>query len=206
MTQSNQPIGSAGSEGGDRDDSRLGEVTILLRRWKEGDEAAIDELLPLVYDRLREIASAYLARERPGHTLQGTALVHEAYLRMAQIQALDTTDRIHFYALASRTMRRILVDHARRQMADMRVGAHRKMPLEEGRLLAGDSPDTVIEIHEVLDEFKKRYPRQGELVELRFFGGLSEDQAAEVLEVSRSTVARDWRFSRLWLFERLESG
>lgn len=188
------------------DQDKLGEVTRLLKRWGNGDESAIDALLPLVYDELRGIASAYLARERPGHTLQGTALVHEAYLRLSRVSMFDGTDRSHFFALAARTMRRILVDHARSQLADKRVGAQRRVPLDEARLLAGDSPEQVVEVHDVLDELKARHPRAGQLVELRFFGGLSEDEAAQVLGVSRSTVTRDWRFAQLWLFRRLTTG
>jgi RNA polymerase sigma-70 factor (ECF subfamily) len=205
MTRPQEPTAAGRPQAGRRDDRRLGEVTVLLKRWGEGDEAAVDELLPLVYRELREIAAAYLAQEREGHTLQGTALVHEAYLRLAQAQALDVKDRLHFFAIAARTMRRILVDHARSQLADKRVGAHRRLPLDEARLLAGDSSEQVLEIHEVLDELKARHPRQGKLVELRFFGGLSEEQAAQILEVSRATLTRDWRFARLWLFRRLTS-
>jgi len=203
MTPTDEPEDVGRPESDDEKDRRLGEVTVLLNRWKQGDKAAVDELLPLVYNELRDIAGAYVARERPDHTLQGTALVHEAYIRLSRIHALDAKDRLHFFALAARTMRRILVDHARSQLADKRVGAHRKVPLDESRLLAGDSREQMIEIHGVLDELKARHPRQGELVELRFFGGLSEDEAAQVLEVSRSTLTRDWRFARLWLFRRL---
>ncbi len=203
MTRSDEPFETGGLLADDGENRRLGEVSVLLKRWGKGDEAVVDELLPLVYNELRSIAGAYLARERAGHTLQGTALVHEAYLRLSRMQSFDANDRSHFFAIAARTMRRILVDHARNQCADKRVGAHRKMPLDESRLLAGDSVEQVIEVHEVLDELKARYPRQGELVELRFFGGLSEDEAAQVLGVSRSTLSRDWRFARLWLFRRL---
>ncbi len=194
-----------GPEAGPAEEDRAGEVTRPLKRWGKGDEAALDELWPLIYDELRRVAAAYLSRERTGHTLQGTALVNEAYLRLSRAQAVDADDRRHFFALAARTMRRILVDHARAQLADRRVGAQRRLPLDEARLLAGDSPDQVIEIHEVLDELKARHLRRGELVELRFYGGLSEEEAAQVLEVSRATVSRDWRFARLWLLRRLTS-
>ena len=205
MTETKDSPGHALPDPEHGDDSRLDEVTLLLKRWREGDEEAVDELLPLVYDELRAIAAAYVSRERTGHTLEGTALVHEVYLRLSRIQSFDVKDRQHFFALAARTMRRILVEHARSQVADKRVGAQRRLPLDEARLVAGESPEQIIEINEVLDELKARFPRQGQLIELRFFGGLSEDEAAQVLQVSRATVTRDWRFARLWLFRRLTS-
>lgn len=206
MSESDESRSSAAPESGLPDQGKSGEVTRLLKRWGDGDEAAADELLPLVYDDLRRIAAAYVTRERKGHTLQGTELVHEAYLRLLRAQSLNARDRGHFFSLAARTMRRILVDHARQQVAEKRVGAQRRVPLDEAQLLAGDSPEQVIEINEVLDELKARHPRPGQLVELRFFGGLSEDEASEVLQISRSTASRDWSFARLWLLRRLTGG
>lgn len=185
---------------------RLGEVTVLLRRLEAGDGAAVDELLPVVYDELRAMAKASMAGERTGHTLSGTALVHEAYLRLSKVADLTFKDRAHFFAIASRTMRRILVDHARSQYAEKRVGAHLKQPIIEDVDIDETTPEAIVAIDELLDRLKEINPRAGELVELRFFGGLTESEAAEVLDVSRSTLTRDWRFARLWLYRQLSAG
>jgi RNA polymerase sigma factor (TIGR02999 family) len=182
----------------------IGEVTQLLASWRDGDSDAFDRLLPLVYDELHRSAAAYLRRERSDHTLQATALVHEAYLRLANVEELDAHDRFHFYAVAARAMRRILVDHARSQQREKRVGAHRRLPLEEAACVPqGHSPDQVIAVHGALQELANSHPRQARLVELRFFGGFSEDEAAEILGVSRATLTRDWRFARVWLYRHL---
>lgn len=176
------------------------EVTQLLQLWRRGDDDAFDRLLPLVYSELRRSAVGYLRKERSDHTLQATDLVHEAYLRLANVKALDTKDRSHFFAVAARAMRRILVDHARKQTKEKRVGAHRKLPLEEAGLVVGDSsPQQLIDVHEALDSLAQSHPRHAKLVELRFFGGFSETEAAEILDISRATVSRDWRFVRIWL-------
>ncbi|MCP4899695.1 MAG: sigma-70 family RNA polymerase sigma factor [bacterium] len=184
-------------------DERLGEVTVLLRRWESGDAAAVDELLPVVYNELRALARASMAGERTGHTLSGTALVHEAYLRLSKVADLSFNDRAHFFAVAARTMRRILVDHARSQFAEKRVGAHLRQPILEDVDFEAPQPETIVAIDELLDRLKEVNPRAGELVELRFFGGLTETETAEVLGVSRSTLTRDWRFARLWLYRQL---
>lgn len=183
-----------------------GEVTQLLERWREGDELAYDELLPLVYNELRRLANSYLRRERQGHTLEPTALVHEAYMRLDNLHQLEIKDRSHFFAIAARAMRRILVEHARGQLADKRIGAHQRLPLQEATELAAQagSPDQVIAVHDALQDLLSSHPRCARLVELRFFGGLSEDEAAEVLGASRATVSREWRFARLWLYRRLQ--
>ncbi len=183
-----------------------GEITQLLELWRDGDEGAFDRLLPIVYEELHNVAGAYLRRERVDITLQTTDLVHEAYLRLAEVKNLDTKDRSHFFAVAARAMRRILVDHARSQQREKRVGAHRRLPLEEAILVPSNAPDHVIAVHEALEELGRSHPRHAKLVELRFFGGFSETEAAEILEVSRSTLNRDWRFARLWLYRQLESG
>ncbi len=182
-------------------DDRLGEITVLLRKWGTGDEGAIDKLFPLVYEELRGLARSAMARERGGHTFSSTELVHEAYLRLAGASSLEVKDRSHFFTLAARTMRRILVDHARAQVAAKRVGHHLRQPLIEAIDVAEEtpSPETIVAIDGLLDRLKQIRPRAGELVELRFFGGLSETEAAEVLEVSRSSMARDWRYARVWL-------
>ncbi len=181
------------------------EVTQLLKLWHHG-AGAFDRLLPLVYDELRHIAAAYVGRERPGHSLMATDLVHEAYLRLAAVEDLDASDRSHFYAVAARAMRRILVDHARSQRRDKRVGAHRRLPLEEAACVPADAPGQVIAIHDQLERLAVSHPRQAQLVELRFFGGFTEAEAAEILGQSRATVARDWRFARLWLHRRVADG
>ena len=193
-----------GSEGRETlDSAEIGDVTMLLGRWREGDEQAFDQLLPLVYGQLRQMAQRYLARERSDHTLQATALVHEAYLRLQKVAHLDTKDRSHFLAVASRAMRRILVDHARAQMAEKRVGAGRKLPLEEEIVGSHSKPAEIIKVHEALPDLEKEHERAAQLVELRFFGGLSETEAAETLGLSRATASRDWRFARLWLHNYL---
>lgn len=183
-----------------------GEVTQLLERWRNGDEMAYDELLPLVYNELRRLANSYLRRERQGHTLEPTALVHEAYMRLDNLKQPEIKDRSHFFAIAARAMRRILVEHARSQLADKRIGAHQRLPLQEAADLTSQtgSPDQVIAVHDALKELLRSHPRCARLVELRFFGGLSEDEAAEVLGASRATLSREWRFARLWLYRRLQ--
>ena len=186
-------------------ESEPGEVTQLLERWRDGDEGAFDRLLPLVYRDLHRAAGAYLRRERPEHTLQTTDLVHEAYLRLAGVKALETRDRSHFFAVAARAMRRILVDHARSQQKEKRVGAHRRRPLEEGLLVPAGTPAQVLSIHEALNDLAESHPRQAKLVELRFFGGFSESEVGEILGLSRSTLTRDWRFAKVWLNRRLEA-
>ncbi|MEM7587732.1 MAG: ECF-type sigma factor [Acidobacteriota bacterium] len=178
-------------------------MTQLLARWKAGDEDAFAQLLPLVYRDLRAVAAKYLSRERAGHSLQATELVHEAYLRLAQVSALDAHDRLHFFTVAARAMRRILVDHARKQQAHKRVGAHRRISLEELTVGELEAPGDLLEIDSALAELEKRHPRPAQLVELRFFAGLSESETAEMLGVSRATATRDWRFARLWLFQFL---
>ncbi len=188
-----------------QNEDRSGEITNLLHRWKAGDKVAVDKLLPLVYDELRVIARGLVARERPDHTLCGTGLVHEAYLRLSQVASLDVKDRSHFFAVGARMMRRILVDHARSQFAEKRVGAHLKQELAAAIDVKATTPETIIMIDELLDQLKEINPRAGQLVELRFFGGLSETEAAEVLDASRSTVSRAWKFARLWLYRELSN-
>ncbi len=188
-----------------QNDDRLGEVTVLLSRWRSGDSEAAEALMPLVYDELRAIARSYMSQERSGHTLSGTALVHEAYLKLSKVASLDVKDRSHFFAVAARTMRRILVDHARSQFAEKRVGAHLKQPVLEAVDTDATNPGMVLAVDDLLDQLKEINPRAGELVELRYFGGLTESEAAEVLGVSRSSMTRDWRFARLWLYRNISN-
>ncbi len=181
----------------------LDDITALLQRWRQGDQTAYDELFPIVYGELRSLATSYLARERVDHTLEPTALVHEAYLRLANLVHFDAVDRRHFFAVAARAMRRILVDHARRHQADKRPGSDGKLPLLESRISPLESPIELLRLHTALNELEATHPRAAEIVEQRFFGGLSELDVADVLGVSRATVTREWRFARLWLYDAL---
>jgi RNA polymerase sigma factor (TIGR02999 family) len=177
------------------------EVTELLRAWRTGDDRADAELLARVYDTLRNIAVGQLRAERVGHTLQPTALVHEAYLRLLGQRVVDWRDRAHFFGLAAVTMRRILVDHARRRKAKRR-DAEQVQPitvLTEG----GESVD-LLDLDRALDRFASRFPRQAKVVEMRYFAGLEFEQVALALDTSLRTVKRDWTFARAWLRDALE--
>ena len=175
-----------------------GHVTRLFSRWRAGDEDAAAELLPRVYDELRRLADSYLRRERSGHTLQATELVNEAFLRLlgAGIEALDRT---HFFALAARAMRRILVDHARRQRAGKRIAPEDRVTLVTDVDVTPGGEVDVLDLHRALEKFAEIAPRPARLVELRYFGGLTLPEAAQVLGASRATVARDWNAARVWL-------
>ncbi|MEO1086609.1 MAG: ECF-type sigma factor [Acidobacteriota bacterium] len=183
-------------------------VTRLLHRWRGGDGDAAEELLPIVYQELRQVAARYLRSERRGHTLQTTALVHEAYLRLTGGgERLDIKDRAHFFRIAAQTMRRVLVDYARKQHADKRVGAHQKVDFEGLSLAASGSDDfKILAIHEALELLTEIHPRQAKLVELLYFGGLTQEEAALALDISLSTLARDWRVARRWLYAQLAHG
>ena len=180
------------------------EVTDLLRAWRTGDERADAELLERVYVTLRNVAIGQLRGERPGLTLQPTALVHEAYLRLVGQREVDWRDRAHFFGLASVTMRRILVDHARRRNAKRRDPAQGPEPLS---VATGDGlPVDLLDLDRVLDRFAARFPRQAKVVEMRYFAGLEFDDVAAALELSPRTVKRDWSFARGWLREALAGG
>ena len=181
-------------------------VTALLQAWGGGDLAARDRLLPLVYGDLRRRAARYLRRERPGHTLQPTALVHEAYLRLAGPQRMPWTGRAQFLAVASQAMRRVLVDHARSKRAGKRWGHRVQVPLEEGAATSLPREVDLILLDESLDELAALSPGQARLVELRYFGGLTTEEAADVLGVSHATVERRWNLARAWLFRRVTQG
>ncbi len=183
-----------------------GEVTRLLASWKQGQAEALDELLTLVYEELRHLAATYLRSERRGHTLQATALVNEACVRLIGKTPVQLEDRHHFFAIAAQAMRRVLVDHARRHRAGKRLGAHEKISLEDAPEISVDPDIDVLAVHEALDRLAEVSPRQAKLVELRFFGGLTNREAAAVLGVSLGTVEREWRVARMWLHRRLSSG
>ncbi len=187
----------------DSTEDRTSEITQLLKSWREGDSGAPEDLLPLVYRELRVLAASYLRRERAGHTLQTTALVHEAYLRLWGGGTPDVSDRSHFFAVAAQAMRRILVDHARRQQAGKRIGPRQQVPLEEAPEPQAEHNTNVLAVHEALELLSQISPRQAQLVELRYFGGLSNEEAAEVLGISLATLARDWRIAKRWLYRKL---
>jgi RNA polymerase sigma factor (TIGR02999 family) len=178
-------------------------VTRLLQAWSEGDLAARDELVPLVYDELRRRAASYLRRERPGHTLQPTALVHEAYGRLVS-QHEPFRNRAQFFAIASQMMRRVLVDHARAYQARKRASGGLRVELTEGIAVAEPRQADLIALDHALEELAALDERQARLVELRFFGGLTAEEAAEALAISLATANRDWALARAWLFRRLK--
>ena len=172
-------------------------ISHLLKEWNAGDPEALDRLTPLVYEGLRRQAARYLRRERPGHTLQTTALIHEAYLRLVDAGDVHWQGRAHFFAIAANLMRRILVDHARRRDADKRGGSHVRVQLDEA--VAGGTDVDLLAIDEALDRLAAVDPQQARVVELRFFSGLSVEETAAALGVSPKTVKRDWSVARAWL-------
>jgi RNA polymerase sigma factor (TIGR02999 family) len=179
------------------------DVTLILKDWRAGNPNAAERLIPLVYEELRRLARAHLARERGDHTLQATALVHEAYLRLADQTQLDWKDRAHFYGVAARLMRQILVDHARAHKAAKRGGLDQKLSLDEARELPTNSDVDLVELNGALENFAHDYPRKSQVVELKFFGGLDAKEISELLSVSEKTVLRDWNFAKLWLCRAL---
>jgi RNA polymerase sigma factor (TIGR02999 family) len=180
-------------------------VSELLVRWKAGDQEALEALVPLVYQELRDIARRHLQRERPGHTLQSAALVNEAYLRLLDQRPFDTENRAHFLAVASRLMRQILVDHARTHGAAKR-GADRRVELDTSVILPQVRSTDVVALDDALKDLSKLDEQQGRIVELRFFGGLSTEEIAEVLGISPSTVKRDWNVAKAWLTRQMKKG
>jgi RNA polymerase sigma factor (TIGR02999 family) len=178
---------------------------MLLRAWRQGDQAAFDEVAPLIYDELRRIAAAHLRVERPGHTFSPTDLISEAYLKLAGSPGLEFHDRAHFLAIASRNMRQILVDHARKRCRDKRGAGEAPIALDE-TVLATDRPQALIALDEALAKLAKLDPRKARVVELRYFGGLGHDEIAAVCEVHVNTVGRDLRFSEAWLRRELGAG
>jgi RNA polymerase sigma factor (TIGR02999 family) len=180
-------------------------VSELLGRWKAGDQEALEALVPLVYKELRDIARHHLQRERPGHTLQSAALVHEAYLRLLDQRPFDTDNRAHFLAVASRLMRQILVDHARTHGAAKR-GADRRVELDTSLVLPQVRSTDVVALDDALKDLANLDEQQGRIVELRFFGGLSTEEIADVLGISPSTVKRDWNVAKAWLTRQMKKG
>ena len=174
-------------------------ITHLLKEWSAGDRQALDRLTPLVYEELRHQAARYLRRERPDHTLQTTALIHEAYLRLIDAKDVNWQSRAHFFAIAANLMRRILVEHARRRDADKRGGSQVRVQLDEALAVANEADVDLLAIDEALDRLAAIDPQQARVVELRFFSGLSVEETAAALGVSPKTVKRDWSVARAWL-------
>ncbi|MGB6942948.1 MAG: sigma-70 family RNA polymerase sigma factor [Bryobacteraceae bacterium] len=179
------------------------DVTHLLIQWSKGDSAALEALVPLVYDELRRLAQVYLSREKPGHTLSSTALVHEAYLRLVKQKDVTWQNRAHFFAVAARMMRRILVDHARRHGFAKRGGGAMTLSLDEAMAPAAQREVNLVALDDALDTLAKLDERQSRMVELRFFGGLSIEETSEVLGVSAPTVKREWASARAWLYREI---
>jgi RNA polymerase sigma factor (TIGR02999 family) len=180
------------------------DVTRWLHEWGKGRRDAFDHLFALVYDELRRMARARMAQERAGHTLQATALVHEAFERLVQ-QRVAFTDRAHFFAIAADCMRRILVDHARRKGARKRPPRGGAVSLEDVALVGPDAADTVLAVHEAIEQLERLDPRQAEITTLRYFGGLTVEEIAATLAISESTVKRQWDVAKLWLLRALEA-
>lgn len=176
-----------------------GEVTRLLGELRDGNPEAQARLIPLVYKHLHRLAASYMRRERPDHTLQATALVHEAYLRLVSQEETDWRDRAHFFGIAARLMRQILVEHARARQAGKRGRAVEKLPLDQAMDLSPERSRELIELDNALESLGRLDPRQARVVELRFFGGLTVEETAEVLGIAPRTVKRDWSVARAWL-------
>jgi RNA polymerase sigma factor (TIGR02999 family) len=183
-----------------------GDVTRLLLDWSDGDERARDEMLPLVYDELRRLAALYLLRERHDHTLQPTALVHEAYLRLIDQRQVNWRNRAQFVGLAAVMMRRVLVHYARDRAAGKRGGDMQRVPLSDADEPRGPQDVDIIVLHDALDQLAAIDPRKSQIVELKFFGGLTINEIAEVLQVSPATIERDWSFARAWLYDAIGGG
>jgi RNA polymerase sigma factor (TIGR02999 family) len=178
-------------------------VTQLLTNWRQGDDDALTELTPLVYEDLRRLAHHYMSGQRPDHTLQTTALINEAYLRLANQTDPNWQDRAHFIAVAARAMRQILINYAIRYRTQKRGGGARKVALDEVALVSPVQSKEIIELHEALETLATLDARKAEVVELKYFGGLGYDEIAEVLKISAITVRRDWEFARTWLYSEL---
>jgi RNA polymerase sigma factor (TIGR02999 family) len=181
-------------------------VTQLLQQWGHGDDAALAELTPLVYEELRRLAHHYMAGQRPNHTLQTTALVNEAYVRLADQTNPNWQNRAHFFAVAARAMRQIVVDYARSQRSQKRGGGALKVELDEAAIVSPEQSKEIVDLHEALERLAALDSRKAQVVELKYFGGLNYDEMAEVLKISCVTVRRDWEFARLWLYTELHEG
>src|SRR6516164_1734353 len=180
-------------------------VTELLVQWSHGNDAALAELTPLVYEELRRVAHRHLSGQRADHTLQTTALVNEVYLRLADQTNPRWQNRAHFFAVAARAMRQILVSYARSQRSQKRGGGAVKMDLDEAALVSPEESKEIVDLHEALERLATLDSRKAQVVELKYFGGLNYDEMAEVLKISAVTVRRDWRFAKAWLYTQLQN-
>jgi RNA polymerase sigma-70 factor, ECF subfamily len=180
-------------------------VTQLLQQWSHGDDSALAELTPLVYEELRRLAHHYMEGERPGHTLQTTALVNEAYLRLADQTNPNWQSRAHFFAVAARAMRGILVNYAKSNQAQKRGGGAARIELDEAAILSPEQSKEIIDLHEALERLATLNSRKARVVELKYFGGLNHDEIAEVMKISTVTVRRDWMFAKTWLYDELQN-
>ena len=184
-------------------DASSGDVTQLLKRVSDGDQSALDSLIPQIYDELRRLASSYLRSERIDHTLQTTALVHEAYLRLVDQQSVQWHDRNHFFAIAAQMMRRILLDHARKHTAVKRGKSFTRISLEEAAVLSQHDPDQIIAVDELLTRLTSFDPQASRIFELRFFAGLSLEETADVLGLSIAKIRREWGAAKAWLMREM---
>jgi RNA polymerase sigma-70 factor, ECF subfamily len=175
----------------------------LLAEWSDGNQSALDELYPLVYDELHRLARRYMSRERKGHTLQTTALINEAYVRLVDQRNVHWANRSHFFAISAQIMRRILIDHARRHAYAKRGGGAQQVSLEEAATVTPDQSLELLRLDEALKSLSEMDKRRGQVVELRYFGGLNNEEIAGVLNVSENTVTRDWNMARAWLYQQL---
>ncbi|MGC1786618.1 MAG: sigma-70 family RNA polymerase sigma factor [Terriglobales bacterium] len=181
------------------------DVTILLAELKNGNKEAASKLIPLVYDELRRLAGSYMRHERSNHTLQATALVHEAYLKLVKQRSIDWQSQAHFFGVAAQVMRRILLDHARGHLREKRGRGERTVPIEEALVFAPEQSLELVKLDQALERLTKLDPRQGKIVELRFFGGLTVEQTAELLGISPKTVKREWSMAKAWLHGDLKA-
>src|SRR5438067_9815568 len=180
-------------------------VTQLLADWSHGDDSALGELTPLVYEELRRLAHHFMEGQRPDHTLQTTALVDEAYLRLADQTSPSWQNRAHFFAVAARAMRQILVNYAKSSRAQKRGGGALKVELDEGAIVSPEQSQAILDLHEALEKLGTLDSRKARVVELKYFGGLNHDEIAEVMKVSTVTVRRDWVFAKAWLYNELHN-
>ena len=179
------------------------DVTQLLAAWRDGDQQALDRLMPLVYNELRHLAHRYMKRQKDGQTLQTTAVVHEAYLRLAGRDEVHWQNRAHFFAVCAQVMRNLLVDRARARSAEKRGGRNNQVALDEGDLVAPAQMDEVLELNEALDKLTQIDPRKSKIIEMRYFGGMSVEETAAVLELSPITIKREWLKARAWLYREM---
>ena len=182
---------------------RQHEITQLLAEWSDGNQSALDELYPLVYNELHRLARRYMSRERKGHTLQTTALINEAYVRLVDQKNVHWANRSHFFAISAQIMRRILIDHARRHAYAKRGGGAQQVSLEEVAAVTPDPGKELVRLDEALKSLAEMDPRRSQVVEMRYFGGLNNEEIAGVLKISANTVTRDWNMARAWLYQQL---